>query len=181
MSRSGFGLVSLVLLCAMAAGCSDDGSDETAPVPSASPTSTDTPSGSGPCEQVTDEALTEATGVDQAILGPVSEGAFTECRTGFDERGMTIQWDLTEDTSSFADVGEEAEIRGLTRREISVGDTPAWLVQGTVADTDTVRIVLLVDGLKLSVDANDAASSTATVTTQQLLRGAEAVASAYAG
>ncbi len=178
-------LLSLALL----AGCGDDepaSPDPTSPSSSsgtpAGPTAPETgpaEAGDGPCSQVTDAALTEATGTAQEVLSPVSEGAFVECRTAFDARGMTVQWDIVEATSPFSDIGEQEQLPGLGLREVRIGGQPAWLLQGTVVDTESVRIVMLLDDRKLSVDANDAADPSATVARPQLRAAAEAVAEAY--
>lgn len=190
MSRSTLGLASVLLLSSALVGCNGDDpgtASPTAPTTSAGtqttttspePTEPTDPAG-GQCALVTDEDLTTATGTEQRVLEPVSQGAFTECRTAFDERGMTVQWDLVEASSSFAEVGEEAQLPGLDRREVQVGDQRAWLLEGRIVDTDSVQVVLLLDGVKLSVDANDAGDSTASVTEAQLRAAAEAVAAAY--
>ena len=188
MSRSTLGLASLFVLSLALVGCNGDDpgtASPTAPSSSAGTQTTTTsppptePTG-GQCALVTDEELTVATGTGQRVLEPVSEGAFTECRTAFDDRGMTVQWDLVADTGSFADTGEEAQLPGLDRREVQIGDQRAWLLQGRIGDTDSVQLVLLLDEVKLSIDANDAGDGSASVTQAQLRAAAEAVAAIYA-
>ena len=197
MSRSTLGPVLSLLLCLSLAACSGDDPDDPADPspppgsstePSAGPSTGPTaevteaaPDGTFSCDQVTDEALSEATGADQRVLSPVLDGPLPSCRTAFDDRGMTIQWDFNDDSSSFAEVGEESELPGLEREEIEIGAERAWLLQGQVVGTDTARVVLLVDRVKLTVDANTAGDDAAAVTADELRTAAEAVASVYVG
>ncbi|CAN5470304.1 hypothetical protein BH09ACT12_BH09ACT12_17440 [soil metagenome] len=195
MSRSTLGLVSCLALCLSLLGCSDGEGD---PEPDPGPTSTAPPtpsetgspgstSSTGPttaafsCDDVTDAELTDATGVSQRVLGPVFDRPLPSCRTAFDQEGMTIEWSFAADSSTFAVIGQEAQLPGLDRHRITIGDEPAWLLEGRVVDTDTALVVLLLDGVKLTVDANTAGDRDAPVTGAQLRAGAEAVASSYVG
>lgn len=193
------GITGIVAVAALLTGCGGDAPGSVA-APTAAPSSTagaagaegaEDPEGlaspAGPdgagdptarCDTVTSARLTDATGVAQEVLTD-GEGSVLQCRTAFDERGMTIEWDVVPATMSFAEIGEYADLPGLERTRTTIGPARAWLLQGSVVGTRSVRLVLVVDGLKLEVDANDAADSSSTVTPAQLRAGARAVAESY--
>ena len=187
------GTTGIVAVAALLTGCGSDAPGSVA-APTGAPSSTagaEDPEGlaspAGPdgagdptarCDTVTSARLTDATGVAQEVLTD-GEGSVLQCRTAFDERGMTIEWDVVPATMSFAEIGEYADLPGLERTRTTIGPARAWLLQGSVVGTGSVRLVLVVDGLKLEVDANDAADSSSTVTPAQLRAGARAVAESY--
>ncbi len=93
---------------------------------------------------------------------------------------MIIEWGFTSEVDPFPVAGRKADYPGLTRTRVTLGKgTPAWLLVGRVANTNTTRVVTVVDGRRLVVNANDRGGVISEVPIADLETAARAVAADY--
>ncbi len=136
------------------------------------------------CEEITSAELTEWTDRPQEVGYAVLQGGLTDCQTAFDELGMIIEWGFTSDVDTFAQTGRRSDYPGLTRSRIALESdsetvTPAWLLTGTIANTNHARVVLNVEGRRMMVDANDRGGVVGRVDLEELEIAARALATDY--
>lgn len=168
-------LVAVVLL----SGCAGDGGSSGQSVADQSEFGTSAVEGTL-CEEVTAAELSEWTGRSQELGPAVVQGSLTDCQTGFDEIGMIVEWRFSSDADPFAEAGRRADYPGLTRSRVMLGDdAPAWLLTGTIANTNYARVVTNVDGRRLIVDASDRGGVIAEVDVDELKIAALALAEDY--
>lgn len=171
------GVAGAVLGVLLLSGCAGNPTPRTVPVQDGAGT---TAIEGTLCEEVTAAELTEWTGRPQELGPAVVQGALTDCQTVFDELGMIVEWGFTSDVDSFAETGKRSDYPGLTRTRIALAPgTPAWLLTGTIANTNHARVVVNVDGRRLIVDANDRGGVIAQVDLAELEPAARLLAADY--
>ncbi|MBA3781872.1 MAG: hypothetical protein H0X12_08485 [Nocardioides sp.] len=113
------------------------------------------------------------------MLEPSVRGVLIRCGTKVSDDDMVLSWRFKPLVNSLETEGEAAELPGLKRRSIQLGEsTPARLLTGTVVGPRVAEVVTVLGAQTLIVNATTAGVDAA-VTSKTLEETSTQIAAAY--